>query len=416
MLDVDGWQEIWITLRHNKLRSILTACGVFWGIFMLILMLGFGNGLERGVRQNMFGFATNSVFIGGDQTSKAYRGMQPARHITFRAEDMTAIRQKVPEVALLAPRNQLGGWHGSYNVSRGTRSGGFTISGDYPEIQHIMTFTLEDGRFLNHLDIEDERKVAVIGARVREQLFAPGEEPIGQHIEIRGVYFTVVGEFRPRGSSEMADRDASTIFVPFSTFAKAFNRPFVDWFAMTAAPGHSATAIEEKVIELLYQRHRIHPDDENAVWHFNAQQEFDKVMVLFMAIRVLVWIVGIVTLLAGVIGVSNIMLIVIRERTREIGVRKAVGATPLAITLQIIQETTALTAVAGYFGLVAGVGLLELVGPLFGKPGSMMGKPEVDVYVALVATGVLIVSGALAGLIPARAAVRVNPIEALRAG
>jgi putative ABC transport system permease protein len=379
-------------------------------------MLGFGNGLERGVRRNMFGFATNSVFVGGDQTSKGYRGMQPGRAIDFRVDDIAAIRQQVPEVDLLAPRNQLGGWRSSFNVTRGTRSGGFTVSGDYPEIQAIMTFSLREGRFINHLDIADQRKVAVIGTRVREQLFASGEQPIGQHVEIQGVYFTVVGLFSPRGSSEMADRDAGTIFVPFTTFGKAFNRPFIDWIALTAKPGYPAAAVEEKVLALLRERHRVHPDDENAIWHFNAEKEFDKVMVLFTAIRVLVWIVGVVTLLAGVIGVSNIMLIVIRERTREIGLRKAVGATPLAITFQIIQETTALTAAAGYFGLVAGVGLLELVAPLFGAPGSMMAPPAVDLEVALVATAVLVVSGALAGFIPARAAVRVNPIEALRAG
>jgi putative ABC transport system permease protein len=414
MLDTDSWQEIYATLRTNKLRTLLTAAGVFWGIFMLLIMLGFGNGLETGIAQNMRGFATNSIYVWGRSARMPYQGMQPGRRIRFDNADINALRQ-VGGIEHLAPRNQLGGWRSGNNVIYGTETGNFTVMGDYPAFRHIQPMVFEQGRFVNDLDIRDRRKVAIIGAQVYKELFPPGVEPIGEYIQINGVYFQVVGMFRSKARGEEGDRQASTIFIPFTTFQQAFNAgDRVAFFAMTARPGIPAQAVEDRVRRILAERHRVHPDDELALGSYNAGEEFGKVTMLFLGIRYLIWFVGIMTLLAGVIGVSNIMLIVVKERTREIGVRKALGATPWSIIGLIIQESVVLTALAGYAGVIAGVGFLELIGGLFqGSDG--FAPPQVDLQATLIAAVVLIVSGAVAGIIPARMAARVNPVEALRA-
>jgi putative ABC transport system permease protein len=418
IFDVDGWQEIWSTVRRNRLRTFLTAMGVFWGLFMLILMVGAGNGLERGVKKSMSGWATNSLFVWAERTSIPYKGLGPGRPVLFDNEDIAAVRA-VPGVEHVAPRNQLGGWRGGNNVTRGTKTAGFSVAGDYPEIAHVQYVDVLEGRHLNHLDVAETRKVAVIGKRVREILFAPGEQAVGDSILIQGVHFKVVGVFESVASGEAAERIDSTIHIPFSTFQRAFhwgNR--VSWFAMTVDPRFSSADVEKRVKETLAARHDVAPNDAQALDSNNAEEDFRKVRSLFLGIRILIWIVGTATLLAGVIGVSNIMMISVRERTKEIGVRKALGATPARIVAQIIQESVALTAFAGYLGLAAGVGLLELVGMAVDANGggadTMFANPQVDLAVAVTAAAVLVVSGMLAGVIPARNAARVNPVIALR--
>lgn len=414
LLDTDSWQEIYATLRKNRLRTFLTACGVFWGIFMLLIMLGFGNGLETGVSQNMRGFATNAIYVWGRETRTPYKGMQPGRHIRFENADIAAL-SRIEGIEHLAPRNRLGGWRSGNNVTYGTETGNFTVMGDYPTVRHIQPVVFERGRFLNEIDIDQRRKVAVIGASVYKELFPPGIDPIGEHIHINGVYFQVVGTFRSKARGDEGDRQASTIFLPFTTFQQAFNRDDrVGYFAMTARPGISAQQVEDQVRAVLTARHDIHPDDELALGSFNAGEEFGKVRTLFLGIRYLIWFVGVMTLLAGVIGVSNIMLIVVKERTKEIGVRKALGATPASIVGLILQEAVVLTALAGYTGVIAGVGFLELLGRLF-SGSDTFAPPQVDLQATLIAAVVLVVAGAVAGVIPARMAARVNPVEALRA-
>jgi putative ABC transport system permease protein len=418
MFDLDHWQEIKAVLVANKTRTALTAFGVFWGIFLLIVMLGSGNGMRNAIVSGFGDGATNSFFLWTQRTGMPYMGLPSGRRVQLTNDDVQAIKDQVPEAAVVAPRNQLGGFRGGNNVTRGQKSGGFSVIGDSPEILVLQSLRLASGRFLNPLDLDERRKVAVIGKRVYELLFEPGEDPLGQSIEVRGVYFKVIGTFRASASAHNAEQDEQSIYVPFTTFQDAFNfGNKVGWLAVTSRPGVDASVVEEKVLNLLRLRHKVAPTDERAFGHFNLEEEYKKLQGLFGGISTLVWLVGVGTLAAGAIGVSNIMLIIVKERTKEIGVRRAIGAKPIAIVVQVLTEAVFLTAVAGYFGLVAGVGVLELVNRLLPKGADgpkMFANPGVDLGTALQALTILIVAGALAGMIPARRAISVSPMVALR--
>ena len=416
LLDLDHWQEIRVALTRNRTRTALTAFGVFWGIFLLMVMLGSGSGLRNGVLQGFADGATNSFFLWTQRTQKPYAGMPAGRGIRLTNADVEAIREKVPEAEVVAPRNQLRGFGGGNNVSRGRKTGAFSVMGDYPEIRRVQPLKIETGRFLNPIDVEESRKVAVIGTRVRELLFSRGEEPIGDSIVIGGVYFQVVGVFASPRTGENADRDAQTIFVPFTTFQRAFNYgDRVGWMAIISRSDVPASVAEEKVLSLLRSRHKVAPDDLRAFGHFNLEEEFAKIQGLFSGIRLLVWIVGIGTLAAGVIGVSNIMLIIVRERTKEIGIRRALGAKPSAVVSQIVSESVILTSLAGYLGLVAGIALVVGIGKLLPPGGAgMFLDPDVGVGEALQALSILVAAGVLAGLAPAQRALAVSPTVALR--
>jgi putative ABC transport system permease protein len=415
MFDVDKWQEIIATARKNRLRTFLTVFGVFWGMLMLLMMLAFGQGMENAIRSNMRGFATNAVYVWGQRTSMPYRGLQPGRSIDYDNADVEALA-RIDGIEHLAPRNQLGGFRDGNNVSRKSKTGNFQVMGDYPAIQYIQPLRFDSGRFINELDIAERRKVAVIGKGVYDVLFEPGEQAVGSYIKAHGVYFQVIGVFRPRGKGDRGDRQANTIHIPFTTFQQAFNYGNrVGWFSVTGEPDVSGIELEQQIRTILAKRHKIHPDDKHAIGSFNAQKEWNKVSTLFRGIQIFVWFVGMMTLLAGVIGVSNIMLIVVKERTKEIGIRKALGATPWSITSLILQESIVLTSLAGYAGLIAGVGLIEGLSAVVGPDNEFFATAQIDINVALLGAAVLIVGGALAGLIPARHAVRINPVEALRA-
>lgn len=420
MFDLDHLQEIWIALSKNRLRTFLTAFGVFWGIFLLMLLLGSGSGLKNGVDAGFSGTATNSFFVWGMRTSKPYAGLLAGRAIEFTNADVEELRRQVPEAKVIAPRLQLGGFRGGATATRGIHTGSYQIMGDMPEIATIQSLAVSRGRFLNRLDVEEKRKVAVLGTRVREVLFEPNEDPIGQGIRINGVEFQVIGIFRSRQSGNDGQQDAETIFVPFSTFQQAFNATNeVHWMAVTSADGIPASVAEAKVLEILRARHKVAPQDNRGIGHFNLEEEFQKVQGLFVGIKLLMWIVGVGTLAAGAIGVSNIMLIIVRERTKELGLRRAIGATPWKVQGQIVTEAVLLTLGSGLLGLSAGVGMLELVNRLLPAAGAngepqMFQHPGVTFDVALEALAVLVVSGVLAGLAPARRAVAITPMEALR--
>jgi putative ABC transport system permease protein len=416
LLDRDHWEEILQTLLRNKMRTFLTAFGVFWGIFMLMVMLGSGNGLSNGIESGFADGATNSFFIWSQRPSKPYRGLLPGRELHLDLGDVEAIRAQVPEVQVICPRNQLGGWRGGNNITRGHRAGAFSVYGDFPEIARVQSVRMVAGRFLNPLDIAERRKVTVLGPRSVQVLFDKDEDPLGQDIRISGVYFKVIGVFEPRRSGDDHEDDTQSLFVPFTTFQSAFNfGDKVGWFAITSQEGTPASVAEEKTLTLLRERHRVAPDDNRAFGHFNVEKEFGKVRGLFAGIRMLIWIVGIGTLAAGVIGVSNIMLVIVRERTNEIGVRRAVGATPWAIMTQVVLESLVLTSVAGYLGLVAGIAAIEGTARLVGDNAEMFKNPEVSLGAAVQTLAILVLSGLLAGLFPARRAVQSTPVEALRA-
>ncbi len=417
MIDIDKWQEIFSTLKSNKLRTFLTAFGVFWGIFMLVIMLGSGNGLKNGVMQGFGDFATNSVFIWPQVTSISYKGFPRGRQFSFINEDIAALRKNIPEIELIAPRVRGGSMDGGGdNVVRGQNSGAFSIFGDYPEFNLIDPVQIVKGRFINNIDIKQKRKVIVIGKRVLEVLFEKDEKVLGEYIRIQGVYFKVVGVYASKRFGERANRENQRIFMPFTTLQQTYNMGnTVGWFSITSKDNILVSNIEDKIINLLKNRHSISPKDKDAIGHFNVEKEYKQMNGLFNGISTLIWIVGTGTLLAGVIGVSNIMLIIVKERTKEIGIKRAIGATPVKIVGQIITESVFLTSFAGYFGLSLGVFIVELINmAMEGGGGGMFANPEVDLNVALFALTILVFSGAVAGFIPAKRAISIKPIDALR--
>lgn len=413
IFDTDRWREVFATLGANKVRTALTAFGVMWGIFMLVVMLGAGSGLKNGVTSEFQGFASNSLYIWTQRTTMPYKGLPAGRWFRLTNEDTEAIRERVPEARVIAPRNEVGGWRGSANVVRGMRTGAFGIKGDYPDIREIQPFDMVLGRHLNVMDVEQKRKVAVIGAKVINDLYAEGEEVIGSNIRINGVYFTVVGTFKTKKSGREAEDDAQSIFIPLTSFQQAFNYGnWVSYFGFAPQEGVSTAVIEEKILKLLKERHRVHPNDDFAFGSNNNEEDFEEYASVFRGIDFLIWFVGTLTLVAGVIGISNIMLVIVKERTKEIGIRRAIGATPLSIAGQIVLESLVLTSLAGYIGIVLGVWAVELAGPLI--EDESFKNPELNFGTIVIALGILVVSGCLAGLIPAYRALEVKPVEALR--
>lgn len=415
----DSWSEIIEALSSNWFRTVLTAFGVLWGIFILVILLAAGNGLENGVKQGFSGMATNSMFMWSQTASKPYKGLPKGRRYNFKIGDVEAIKQSVPNLRYVSPRNQLGGFRGANNVVRGLRTGAYNVYGDYPEIIQQQPMDITSGRFINYSDINDNRKVAVIGESVKTGLYDPGEDVLGTYIKVNGVNFLVIGTYKKKsqGGGD-AEEDQKEIFVPFTAFSQAFNMgDVVGWMAVTAQDGASITELKSQVFEVIKTRHSIHPEDDRAVGNFDLFEEFSKINGLFIALNAVAYFVGILVLLSGIIGISNIMLIVVKERTKEIGIRRALGATPWAIRAQILMESIFLTIISGMAGIVLASGVLALVNSLMeGMDTSemMFLNPSVDIGVVFVALIILIVSGLLAGLIPAQNAIRIKPVDALR--
>jgi putative ABC transport system permease protein len=345
-------------------------------------------------------------------TTIPYKGFPKGRFFTFNNEDILALRNNVPEIDLLAPRIQQGGVQTVY----GLNVGAYQVNGDYPDFNMIDPVELLSGRYINEIDIAQARKVAVVGVRVIDDLFDTNEDPIGKYIRVRGTYFQVIGVFASKHTGGWGESQEMSITLPFTAMQRAFNignRVFV--FAMTSKPKVSVSETLNSAKTLMLSRHSCSPDDTEAIGTNNVEQEFLKIRRLFTGIAVLVWVVGIGTLLAGVIGISNIMLVVVKERTKEIGIQRAIGARPMTIVSSIMTEAILLTAIAGYFGLVCGVGVVELVN--YAVPpssDSMFANPQVHFGAAILSLTILIIAGALAGLIPSFRAVSVKPIEALR--
>jgi putative ABC transport system permease protein len=419
MFDLDRWNEIWHALAKNKVRSLLTAFGVFWGIFMLIVMSGAGNGLRNGIVEGVAKFATNSAFIWTDRTSEPFKGFKRGRYWNMNSDDLEYIRTHVPEMEYLTPKN-FGRWNDAANVIRGKVTGSYNIKGDYPEYVKIDPYTILSGRWINEMDIRDKRKVCVIGEKVYETMFKPNEDALGEYLKISGVYYQVVGVIRPETRVNINGRAEESIFLPFTTMQQTYNMGNqVHFLAFTAKPGIPVSVVEEKIKSIIKKRHYIADTDQQAVRSVNIEKQFQQMNGLFIGIGILTWIVGIGTLMAGVIGVSNIMLVIVRERTKEIGVQRALGAKPRTIISQIMLESVVLTTVAGYIGLSLGVGLLELVSKVLennAKGGNEMffRHPEVNINIALAALTVLVIAGLFAGSIPAKRALSIKPIEALR--
>ncbi len=417
MFSKDRWAEILEALNANKVRTFLTAFGVFWGITILVLLLALTNGLRNGVTSGFGDFATNSMFMWTQGTSKAYKGLPKSRRFNYKIDDIEAIKAQVPELKYVSPRNQLGGYNGDNNVIRGTKTGAFQIYGDYPEFIKQKPMDILQGRFLSHSDIDAKRKVCVIGPDVVKGLYGKTEEIIGSYIKINGVNFMVVGTFKITNSQGDSEEEANTIFIPFTTFNQAFNfGDTVGWMAITANDKVSITDVKESVFTLMKSRHTIHPEDDRAIGHFDLAKEFGKINGLFSILAIVGYFVGALVLMSGIIGISNIMLIVVKERTKEIGVRRALGATPWTIKGQILQESLILTILSGMVGISFAAFAIWVMNSILDNVGPVenFANPSVSMQVVFTALIILVVSGLLAGLIPANSATKMKPVDALR--
>lgn len=414
MFDLDKWQEITATLKKNKLRTILTGLGVMFGILILVTLLGIGRGFQNNIQSSLGNFATNSTFFWVQRTTKAYKGLPRNRFYQFTNDDLIAIRRSVPELKNIAP--EINGWSGNAtnNTFRAEKKGNFRIKGTSPEMNMVNPVDVTAGRFINENDLKKYRKVITIGPRVQELMFEEDEDPIGQYLKVNGIYLKIVGTVKPL-SENMGNRE-DIIQMPYTTLQRLYNRgdKFYSFIA-TAKVGESVEKLQNNIFKILARRHSIHPNDKQAIGNFNVAKMFNKIFGLLNSIGFLFWVIGFGVLLTGIIGVSNIMHVVVKERTKELGIKRAIGAQPLSIVGQIINESVFLTTFAGFWGLVLGVLIVEGIGKMTeSDPNPQILNPYVDINVAFIALGVLVFFGVLAGLLPALKAIKIKPVDALR--
>lgn len=407
MFDADKWQEIFATIRKNRLRTILTAFSVAWGIFILIVLLAAGEGLRNGAQSQFGNDAANSIWIDAGLTSMPYAGYKPGREIRLSNSDFYFVRDRIPGVDHTTAVYR--GWETKV-LSYKNEHAGFTVRPCAPDHNILERAVITSGRFINELDLREFRKVCVIGIPVREALFKK-EDPINKFIDVGGTKYRVVGVFKDAGRG-----DNERIYVPLLTAQRIYNgkdRVGTIWATTGTVSIEQSQQIAAHIRSTLARKYSFDPKDKNALGVYNNNVEYRRIMSMLTGIKVFVFVIGLLTLLAGIVGVSNIMMIVVKERTREIGVRKAIGATPYSIIALIIQESVFITSVAGYIGLIAGIGVVELA-RAGGLEGDFFRNPDVDLQIALVAVVLIVISGALAGFFPALRAAKVAPIEALR--
>ncbi len=405
---IDAWRDILEDLARHGFRTVLTAVSVGWGVMMLVLLQGFGVGLENNVEHEFRDDAVNSIWVYRGEASMPYKGHAVGRSISLDMGDYAAVRDVIPGVEYISARFYL--W-GDFTIAYGDRASAFSVRSCHPDHLFIEKTIIEKGRFLNELDIQDKRKVVVIGDEVERFLFR-GKDPLGEFIDIKGIRYRVVGVFRDEGS----EGEAQQVYIPITTAQAAYgggDRIHQLMFTIGDADLETSMAIEEQLRALLAERKRFDVRDQRAVRIRNNVERFQEFMAVFEYIRSFLWMVGLGTLGAGIVSVSNIMLVSVRERTAEIGLRKALGASPASLVGRIVAESLLLTSVSGYAGLVAGVAALELASGLLGD-NAYVREPQVDLGVALVATGIIVVAGGLAGFFPALRAAAINPVDALR--
>ena len=409
LFDTETWQEIYGSIRKNKLRTGITIIGVLWGIFLLIVLLGATRGLENSFKNAFGNLATNSVFVWTQSTDTPFKGFQKGRSFRLTMNDIDVLKSEyASEIKFLAPRNQI-----MNLIVRDFKSGSFKVSGDYPILDQIQKKNLTFGRFLNQNDILSMSKVAVISEEMVKQLFDKGEMPIGQYIKINNINYKVVGVYEP---SNTANFDRDTAYIPFTTFKKVYNSSDkIDWMMITAYSGVNIEQLEKDLLLTLKNLHKVHPEDKRAFGCINLGKEIGRLTGFLTGMQFLTWFVGIATLIAGVFAIGNILLITVKERTKEIGIRRAIGATPKSIRQQIILEAVFLTATAGMLGIIFGAFTLYIMDSVFGQgPDAALINPTVNIPIILISCTILIFLGTLIGLIPAHMATIIKPIEALR--
>ncbi|WP_245668071.1 ABC transporter permease [Flagellimonas zhangzhouensis] len=395
-------------------RTFLTMLGVIIAMLILVLLLGGANGLTNGFNKIFAGTASNSLFVWGQSTSEPYKGFERGRRIRYKLEDADILKRQIPEIEVLAPRIELADHRGAITVYRNGQTSGSSVYGDYPEIDQITKKKLVEGRFLNQNDIEDSKKVCVIGEETYKLLFEKGEEAIGESIRINGVYFTVVGIYKPNNNINIDGENA--VFIPFSTFQKAFNSgDRMGWMAIAVEKNTPVPLIEKQIKDILKNKYDIHPDDDRAIGSFDMSRIFNSVTGFTLVLQGFSFFIGIFTLLAGVIAISNILLITVKERTKEIGVRRALGATPKVVKRQIILEAIIITAFAGLVGFAISVGLLSIMDSMWGSGDDFpFVKPMISIPQFIFSFVLMVGLSVLIGLLPANRAVKIRPIEALR--
>jgi len=409
LFDSDTWQEIYGSIRKNKLRTGITIVGVLWGIFILVVLLGAARGMENNFKRIFGDFATNSVFVWTQRTDMPFKGFQKGRRFSLTFKDIEVLEKEyAKEIKLLAPRNQTNG-----TIVKDFKTGDFQVSGDYPVLDRVQKKDLMYGRFLNQNDIKNNSKVCVISEDMYKQLFDKKEMPIGQYIKISNVNYKVVGVYKP---SNTIDIDGDTAYIPFTTFQKVYNTSNkVDWMMITANDGVDIKQMEKDILLTLKSLHKVHPEDNRAFGSVNLGDQIDKLMGFLTGMQFLTWFVGIATLIAGVFAIGNILLITVKERTKEIGIRRALGATPRSIRRQIVLESVFLTTVAGMLGIIFGGLVLFLLDFTVGSGDDpTLVNPTVNIPIVMLAFFILVLLGTLIGLIPAYMATVVKPIEALR--
>lgn len=413
----DPWIELAQVLLRNPFRTFLSSLGVGWGLFMILITVGASNGLEEGVKSDMGNRVKNSAFLWGESTSLPYKGYPRGRWIELTSPDVEYLVKNATTLEVVAPRNQLGGWRGGNNVTHGLKTAACGVYGDMPVYKNIDPILITEGRYINQRDLDDRRKVAVIGKRVRQLLFDREEQVLGSHIQIQGVTFTVVGVYKSQQTGEDAEEAENSIFTPYTTFNHAFHMgDKVGWLSLLIkedVPGDTAVA---EVLRLLKAQKSIHPDDPRGFGHWSMAEMHEEMSTVFAAFRWVSFVFGGLALFAGVIGIMNIMLITIKERTRELGVRRALGATPANIVVQIMVETLTLTVLAGLIGGILGVFALEALDTYLvnAEDNGIFRHPHVTLDVLLTALTTMTILGAFAGVLPALRALRVQPVEALR--
>jgi len=412
MFDLDKWQEIYYTVRQNKLRTFLTAFSVSWGIFMLVLLLGAGRGLENGVEKEFEEDAKNSIYVSTGKTSIPFAGLKMGRAVQLKNSDYTDLNTEIEGVEYITSRYYCSG---EYTVRYGENYSSFSVVGVHPDHEYLENQYAFKGRYINQYDLLERRKVVIIGTEVSEILFK-NEYPIGAWIEIGNIPYKVIGVYEDAGEGNEDRR----IFIPISTAQLAYNgadRIHNMWFTVGDATVKESKEIVDQVRDQISAKYHFAKEDSRALFIWNNVENYQRFKDLFTGIRLFLWIVGIGTIIAGIVGVSNIMLIVVKERTREIGVRKALGATPGSIIGLFLQEAIVITGLAGYIGLISGIGLIELINYAinqFQVETPFFRNPEIHFQTAVGATVLLIFAGMLAGYLPAKKAAKIQPIEALR--
>lgn len=410
MFDLDRWEEIWQTISRNRKRSIMTAFGVFWGIFMLTIMLGAGLGLKNALFSQLGDMSVNSCFFWGGRTSIPYKGLPSGRYWQFENEDLAAIKKQVPDVRSVGSVI----WGSEYKFSRNDKKGDYSLVGYNPDFQQISPQPIRFGRFFNEIDMEQQRKVCILTEQVWLDLFPGGENPVGSTIRMNNMYLTVIGMIKvpDRGFRFHGDK---SVLMPVSTMQQMYNMGHkLHSVAVAANDDADIKEVETNIKQLVFARHTISPDDTKAVYSQNLGEQVNKFNSLFGGIGALTWIVGIGTLLAGLVGVSNIMLVIVRERTQEIGVRRALGARPRIIISQIMSESFVLTFVAGIFGLALAVALLSGAESILTASAGRPIRPQISFGTGMLSMAVLILGSLLAGILPASRALRIKPVDAIR--